>query len=478
LVLLGDICFLYGQFGAFPSIVELTLVYAVSLCGMGCTLCFRSGWRSLAKDAVVSATIFGLLLVTALFAISDVVPTVGDVPQMTERDRQRILKELKRISEDDRQSARLVLAEKDLDLIAARWLRALSSSALVDVRIGDGVLWAEATVACPRICLGHRYLNFELHFSQTGNATAPDEIVLSAFRVGGIEMPRTWAVAASRAVFVALREHSQSGPYFANILECHFRANFLELRGNLQRNLGRPLTPLDVGLNRDESLTKSVLRYCDGLELVADSTPPGDERFLGLLAAAFRAAHERTLQDVTGAAAENRAALIAFGVVVGNPSLKSVAGLTAPQDFRGRHNRRVSGVTLRGRNDWARHFAASAALALLSSEPLGRTAGVLKEEFDAGKHGSGFSFADLLADDAGIRLAMTATRDEASAVRIQQQLTAGSSKIDDLFPSPDGLPEGISARQLEERLGGVGGTGYQVVEQDLARRLEKCALLR
>jgi hypothetical protein len=196
------------------------------------------------------------------------------------------------------------------------------------------------------------------------------------------------------------------------------------------------------------------------------------------LTAAFRTAHGRTGQDVARAPAENRAALIAFGLVVGNPSLQSVAGLMAPQDFRGRHNRRVSGVTLRGRNDWARHFAASAALTLLSSEPLGRTAGQLKEEFDAGKHGSGFSFADLLANDAGIRFAMAATRDEESAVRIQQDLTAGSPKTDDLFPAADGLPEGLSARQLGEHLGGIGGPGYQVVEQELARRLEKCPLLR
>ena len=67
---------------------------------------------------------------------------------------------------------------------------------------------------------------------------------------------------------------------------------------------------------------------------------------------------------------------------------------------------------MRGREDWARHYALSAALAVLEHPLVSDAAGLMKEELDALTHGSGFSFGDLAADRAGVRFADAATHSE------------------------------------------------------------------
>jgi hypothetical protein len=131
---------------------------------------------------------------------------------------------------------------------------------------------------------------------------------------------------------------------------------------------------------------------------------------------------------------------------------------------------------VRGRGDWARHFAVSGALTVLSAVAPSDAVGLLKEELDA-DGGSGFSFGDLLADRAGTTFADVATRDDASALRVQQRL-AGGFRVDDFFPPAADLPEGIADAELQSRYGGVGGPLYRQQTAEIERRLATCAAYR
>ena len=136
----------------------------------------------------------------------------------------------------------------------------------------------------------------------------------------------------------------------------------------------------------------------------------------------------------------------------------------------------MAGTTLRSRGDWARHFTVSGALTVLSAVAPSDAAGLLKEELDA-DGGSGFSFADLLADRAGTSFADLATRDDASALRLQERLRGGF-RVDDFFPPPAGLPEGIPDAELQARYGGVGGPLYRQQADEIERRLAACPAYR
>ena len=173
---------------------------------------------------------------------------------------------------------------------------------------------------------------------------------------------------------------------------------------------------------------------------------------------------------------ENRAAILALGIVLGHQRLARSVGERLDDERSEAAERVVMKTTLRGRGDWARHFTVSSALTVLSSTAPSDAAGLLKEELDA-DGGSGFSFADLLADRAGTTFADVATRDDASARRVQQRLADGF-RVDDFFPPAVDLPEGIPDAELQSRYGGVGGALYRQKTDEIERRLKACAAYR
>jgi hypothetical protein len=199
----------------------------------------------------------------------------------------------------------------------------------------------------------------------------------------------------------------------------------------------------------------------------ASLPPPGEARFATTLRSAFAFAAERAGED--GAVRENRAAILALGLVLGTDRLENFTGrVTAGMDL-GAIIHAYKGSTLRERRDWPKHFVVSAALTVLSLDRASDAVGLLKEELDA-DGGSGFSFGDLLADRAGTTLADFATRDEDSARALQSRLAAGFL-LDDYFPVAAGLPEDIQDAELQSRYGGVGGKEYEKVVAEVERRI-------
>jgi hypothetical protein len=162
--------------------------------------------------------------------------------------------------------------------------------------------------------------------------------------------------------------------------------------------------------------------------------------------------------------------------VLGHPRLARAVGEKLDEQRTGRAVDVRGGTTVRGRDDWTRHFTVSGALTVLSAVAPSDAAGLLKEELDA-DGGSGFSFGDLLADRTGTTFADVATRDEASAAAVQARLAAGF-RLDDFFPPADGLPEGIPDAELQARYGGVGGPLYRRFADDIERRVAACAAYR
>jgi hypothetical protein len=218
----------------------------------------------------------------------------------------------------------------------------------------------------------------------------------------------------------------------------------------------------------------AVYDQVDRLLLVLAKAPQGDARFGAALEGAFALARDRSFGG--SAVEENRAALLALGIVLGHPRLARAVGDKLDEERDDLADRLRRRTTLRGRADWTRHFVVSAALTVVSAVAPSDAAGLLKEEMDV-DGGSGFSFADLLADRAGTTFAEVATRDEATAAAVQERL-AGGFWVDEFFPAADGLPEGISDGELQSRYGGVGGPLYRRTADEVERRLATCAAYR
>lgn len=215
-------------------------------------------------------------------------------------------------------------------------------------------------------------------------------------------------------------------------------------------------------------IRESVTVQLEQLLATLTSRPSEDERMTVALQASFALAQARSRER--SPVQENRAAIMALGIVLGSEKILRIFGERPASERVATIVRMRDATTLRGRGDWTRHFAISGAVTVLSSVAPSNAVGLLKEELDA-DGGSGFSFADLLADRAGTALAEHATHDEASARSMQQKLAAMAS-VDGYFPRADGLPEGIQDADFQRDYGGVGGPRYNALVADIERRVD------
>jgi hypothetical protein len=361
------------------------------------------------------------------------------------------------------QTAELRFTPKDLDLLMAWGLSVGEAGRKSHVEIAPGGTTLAASVRVPHTS---RYLNL----TAKGRASIHD----GTLRLSGDEL-RIGRVVAPKVVLAPLTfvvERALNGDRRARPLLDPVRRLAME-DGTLHLVYGRAKLPkgfvadLFHGEGTGAEDTASLRAQLEHMKDTATRLPPpGEARFAEALRSAFALATERSGKD--GAVRENRAAILALGLVLGTARLETFTGRVSDVDLdalRQAHR----GSTMRKRGDWPKHFTVSAALTVLSIDNASDAVGLLKEELDA-DGGSGFSFGDLLADRAGTTFGDFATRDEDSARTLQGRLAKGF-RLDDYFPPADGLPEDIQDAELQSRYGGVGGKEWSRLAGEIERRV-------
>ena len=162
--------------------------------------------------------------------------------------------------------------------------------------------------------------------------------------------------------------------------------------------------------------------------------------------------------------ADNRAVILVLAAYVNGKDVANLApdvGELAPVP-------KVK-TTLQDRNDLSKHFFTSAALAVHGGSVLSEAIGLYKEVDDS-RGGSGFSFIDLQADNAGTRFGEVAIASPSSAKELQRQLAQGLTETA-LLPSVAGLPEGLTETQFKSRYGEVGSSAYNEVLAEISKRI-------
>ncbi|MCW8884011.1 MAG: hypothetical protein OQK12_02000 [Motiliproteus sp.] len=165
--------------------------------------------------------------------------------------------------------------------------------------------------------------------------------------------------------------------------------------------------------------------------------------------------------------AHNQAAILALGVYLGSSHFEKIIG---PVSGSEKANGQTYFVTLAGRRDLRLHFIFSAVFKILSDNGISLAAGEIKELLDS-YGGSGFSFADLAADKAGILFADMATQNDLQARRLQR-LFSRSLEERHLFPAIADLPEGITKTQFEQRYQHINSKAYKAMERQIQRRIQ------
>jgi hypothetical protein len=224
----------------------------------------------------------------------------------------------------------------------------------------------------------------------------------------------------------------------------------------------------------EAELSRATAVQLQRIVATAPRLPAGDERFGALLQTVFAPMPATTTRPA--AVEHNRAAILALGIALGHERLARYAGLERHSELVRAAVAVRAGTTLRGREDWVRHYCLSAALAVVEHAVISDAGGLLKEELDALTHGSGFSFGDLAADRAGVRFTRAATYSEPAALAMQARLQNGYAAAD-FFPPAADWPERLTLEQFRRAYGGVGTQRYRHTVRAIDTRLNRCAAL-
>lgn len=175
----------------------------------------------------------------------------------------------------------------------------------------------------------------------------------------------------------------------------------------------------------------------------------------------FSAANKRSTISGAQAMVENKAALTALVLYFGDNKLELFVGNVSQYSSKQVLQRQIlqRRVTLRNRIDIQNHFIYSIALQLFGSSNASNAIGELKEFLDSNQGGSGFSFADLMADRAGTRLAMISTQSNESALLVQALLAQNISESA-IIPILEKLPEGITQQEFKKFYQGIHSKNY------------------
>ncbi len=357
----------------------------------------------------------------------------------------------------------LVVSERDLNLLLNYGLSRVDALAgQLDLNVGN--LGAQLTLSLPKNPFGS-YLNMF-----TSVSYASDQLQVEKFRMGKLIIPPWLINPLLTIIHGSLLRYDNYQRVLDQVDSFNLREDKLIVgyrwRKELKDDLKSQARALLIS-DHDKTLIKI---YEDQLIRVSGAMPNKSVSLADLLNKLFLTAKKRTANG-SSAKDENRALILALAMYVNGTDVNKFIG----KPSKGSHppQRRLD-LRLRSRGDLAQHFIISAAITVSVNSGIADAIGLFKE-LDDSKGGSGFSFADLAADKAGVRFAQIATGSKKQATAIQAKMSKKISETD-FMPRIDQLPESIMELEFKKRYREVGTPEYELVETEINRRIANCRI--
>jgi hypothetical protein len=411
-----------------------------------------------------------LLLLVALFAVPVVLVVTGIEPapllqpgkSLSHEDIERIKGLLRqhdprRLKQDEART--LALTERDLNLLLnysmARTLDINSRVDLYPASVGVSL-----TYRLPEKYSGN-YLNASARLSPAADGMRVDSLDIGRLTIPG------WLLNPVLQFLHAnmLERYDEYGAMTQAIREIRVNEGQVVVVYQWQPELAAHLKSRGYGLLFSTEDKARVLAYHNKLNRIAAELDSRRVSLEKVLLPLFELAGLRS--DVRGnLQAENRAMLLTLAMYV----LGVDVGRFVDVPPASRQRRMY--LTVLNRHDLAQHFTVSAALTVSAGGGLANAVGLFKE-LDDSRDGTGFSFDDLLADRAGVRLAELATGTDQQARLLQQRMSNQLSE-DDFMPSIENLPPSIMELEFKQKYRDLDSEKYRMVDDEIEKRILRC----
>jgi len=415
--------------------------------------------------ALVALFIVSLLSMLVFVAVSGIesTPLVEPASRLSHHDLSRI-KQLLRQHDPrhlKRQEVRtLSLTERDINLLLEYATpHTLNTSSRVELR-HDG-MEVFLTVKLPDSSLGE-YLNISAELSGADGRPHLERLTL-----GRLSLP-VWLLEPlllqiHRIMLVRIEEYRTAAEA---VRSYRFHDDRLVVAYQLDMNLVERLQQSGKVFLFPEAGTQRMLAYHQELVRISDQYESRRVSLGRVLAPLFQLAVARTGES-GDPQAENRALLLTLTMYALGKNISRFIDVPLEPPMQMLH------LTVLGRYDLVQHYLVSAALTVSAGSGLAGAIGEFKE-LDDSRGGTGFSFADLLADRAGIRLAEMATGTEQQARLLQRRMGGPLLLETDFMPNIEDLPEGIMELEFKHRYRNLDSKNYKIIEDEIEHRLSRC----
>ena len=408
----------------------------------------------------------GLAVILALLALGGGVRylidlAIEDHPELTEEVRTQreampiplsIRERIKGGTLGHGQEKRFILNSDDLNVICRSALIHRKLPGQCTFKLTQDSLIGEVTLP-----LNGRFTGKFLNISLLAQGSDAEHFHLADLRIGRIHASSDWHISLIRAALLVspFRRYELFRSHL--IRDIHVTDSRLVTVINWNRELLTELRDLVT----DAADKRRIRVYLEELtRILDDGTQNRFIRLGALTRPMFTLARERSRRN-NEPIEENRAAIMVLSAYANGKDLHEVVGTSTPPPKRN--------VLLNKRIDTAKHFLAASVLAMSGQSTLVEMIGLAKELQDT-HDGSGFSFIDLAADEAGALFGKAAISSNDRARHVQEVLR--QTDDESLFiPVLKDLPESMDPDKFSERFGAIGSPEYEALRSEIRNRI-------
>lgn len=395
-----------------------------------------------------------VIIVSLFFAITDTTPTVSSSSISSLNDAESVTKLLTQLqtSVQDRKNPHTVVLSKTQINSLLAFLERAKPGLRSRADLSSSVSLLQLSYLLPDTWFG-RFVN--LHVSLVPG----QKIHFDYVQFGSVSLRGDWAL----SILVTLADwwtNSDIATYaVAQVTNVSMSPQMISISMKPLDGLLRQLNEAKNGISgiQDDWLSQRTAYYIrflarhsvNNLEVYENIEPSLSLYLRAVMQEAIRSGSESPQK-------ENEAAILALTIFTGHHRFANFVGSVHSDPDRA--PRPPHPTLLANRKDLSQHFIISAGLKLLSEKGITTAIGEFKELMDRVLGGSGYSFVDLAADMAGVRLAQAAINPQ-SAAQLQRDLANLEGEAV-FFPSIQALPEGLNKAEFTRRYDTVNSTQY------------------
>ena len=351
------------------------------------------------------------------------------------------------------------ITEKDLNLFISHGLARFDDRFRARIRLFKNAAYITSSIKLPSNPVGN-FINIDTEITAISN-----KIKIKSLRIGELYIPEFIVETLYR--FADKKMASEFSEY-KQAMNAISKFNIDKRHASVSYSWDSKLSNQIASSIISAPLLKRITAYTRHIANINNFISGPKPSLTQLLNPMFKYAVERS--KTNNPVEENRALFITLGAYVLGKNIPRLLGNKSIGHLNQRN------YYLHNRSDLTKHLLVSSALTAVANPKIAQLIG-LEKEIDDSNGGSGFSFADLAADHAGVSISNMGLSSKKMATLLQSRMSVARNESD-FMPSINKLSEGLQSIDFIRQYKNINNSRYKNVVNIIDQRIAQCALYK